>query len=340
MAQTEALMLVGLGFVLALILVFAFGRGVWSVSNRFAKRQRENDIPAEMMSLRADRDKLRAEHSVMRQRLEAINDSAKAKMATQTAEVSRHRNRVIGLTEDVNGKESELNSKMTEVENLTSQINELSQNIDEQQKISRDLATEIAEKAAKIKQLESENDSLRTELVEVQDRADRISANLDTATQENDGLKQEMAQAIALKAKPNAIKAADRDLITGFNFKDTDNSETLDQPNNPFDSVEEHKTKTVPVASAQGASTRNSRFNFDRPGSLKIERNLPSPVKPNDISKVVKEARRSLSDFSTKESKASPMAEGNGTSEGIISLAKRLRAMQAKSDEKIAKTLK
>jgi chromosome segregation ATPase len=345
MAQTEALMLVGLGFVLALLLVMAFGRGVWSLSNSFAKRQRDNDLPATMLSLQADRDRLRAEHAAMTRRLEAINESAKAAITTQTAEVARHRNRVVGLTEDINEKSVELTAKSDVVSNLNNQLQELADTLDLQQRAARDLTVDNAEKEVTIKRLEDEIESLKTEIVDSKRDTDRVTAQLEAALTEASALKQEMAQAVALNSRlarsvPVHAEKADLDFENPSSLP-----EKVDEaPDviNPFDEPATDTT-TVQVQSNPQVSpdgTRHGRYNFDKPSTIHFKRNPPPPVKQPDIKQVLQEARRDLIELANSNASEDQGMGNKRPAEGVISLAKRLRALQTKSDEKLTKTLK
>ncbi len=336
MAQTEALMLIGLGFVLALLLVMAFGRGVWSLSNNFAKRQRNRDLPAAMLSLEADRDRLRAENAAMASKLEVVSENAKASIASQTAEVARHRNRVVGLTEDINEKSAELHTKIDLADDLKVQLQDLGETLELQQRASRELTADNAEKEATIKQLESELGALRLEISDSKTDVDRLIAQLEDARSETAALKQEMAVAVSLSAR-YPRPAPERAPEHGHTFE----SDTADESVNPFEQP------AIPAANVQmrvetpepeSASRSVGRYNFDKPASIRMARPVPPPVRQPDIKEVLLEARRDLIDLA----RANPAGDAvqSGPTQGVISLAKRLRALQAKSDEKVSKTLK
>ena len=56
MSLTETLMLVALGFALALIIVMLVGRGVWSMAMRIGARRQSKQVPTMMLELQADRE--------------------------------------------------------------------------------------------------------------------------------------------------------------------------------------------------------------------------------------------------------------------------------------------
>jgi hypothetical protein len=328
MAQTEALMLIGLGFVLALLLVMAFGRGVWSLSNNFAKRQRSRDLPAAMLSLEADRDRLRAENAAMASKLEVVSENAKAAIASQTAEVARHRNRVVGLTEDINEKSVELHSKIDIADDLKVQLQDLGETLELQQRASRQMTADNVEKEAIIKRLESNIDSLKLEISDGKTALDRIEAQLEDARSETAALKQEMAEAVSHAARhPRPAP----ELVQQFEIKSENTAENpFEQPASPVQ-MRPRTPEPAPVS-------RAGRFNFDKPASIHLARPAPPPVKQPDIKEVLLEARRDLIDLA--RSNPAGDAGQSGPTQGVISLAKRLRALQAKSDEKVSKTLK
>jgi cell division protein FtsB len=144
MSKIEALMLVALGFLLALMLVFAFGRSIWTASNLYAKRQREKDMPAAMLELQAERDKLRADNARMARKLEVGTDAMSTKVVTQMAEVSRHRDRLLTLSEQAGKSDEEMSRVLSENSDLASQVSELTRELDAQHKVISQLQQERA----------------------------------------------------------------------------------------------------------------------------------------------------------------------------------------------------
>ena len=122
MSQTETLMLVVLGFALALLLALLFGRGMWNVAIALGARRNAKNVPVQMLELQADRDRLRAEHAMMARKLELRLEDIKARMTEQMAEVSRSRNRVQSLIQQMETSESILAIRDREVAALISQI--------------------------------------------------------------------------------------------------------------------------------------------------------------------------------------------------------------------------
>lgn len=122
MSLTETLMLVALGFALALLMVLLFGRSFWAIATSFGARRNAKNVPVQMLELQADRDRLRAEHAIMSRKLELRLEEIKARMTVQMAEVSRSRNRVQTLVEQLEISEATVASRDQEAAELTEQV--------------------------------------------------------------------------------------------------------------------------------------------------------------------------------------------------------------------------
>ena len=103
-----------------------------------------------MIELQTDRDRMRAEHAMMAKKLELRLGDIRMRMAEQTAEVSRHRNRFEILKQDLAKRDELLLERNAEIVTLRDEVN--------------DLENQVEEKDAEIKAL---NESL-VEVEEVQ----------------------------------------------------------------------------------------------------------------------------------------------------------------------------
>ena len=115
-------MVLALGAALTLIAVLLFGRVFWSMAMAAGARKRAKAVPMEMLALQADRDRLRAEHAMMARKLELRVDDIKTRMAEQMAEVSRNRNRVQNLAQDMERKDESIAGKDREITSLNTQL--------------------------------------------------------------------------------------------------------------------------------------------------------------------------------------------------------------------------
>ena len=122
MSQLETLMVFALGSALTLVVVLLFGRFFWGLAVAAAAKRKARMAPVEVLDAQAERDKLRAEHALMSRKLDLRLEDIKVRMAEQMAEVSRNRNRVQGLVEEIERKDESLRRKEQENVNLAAQV--------------------------------------------------------------------------------------------------------------------------------------------------------------------------------------------------------------------------
>lgn len=122
MSQIETLLVLALGSALTFVVVLLFGRFFWGLSVSAAAKRKVLLMPVEVLDAQAERDKLRAEHALMARKLDLRLEDIKVRMAEQMAEVSRNRNRVQGLIEDIERKDEIIRRKEQDNANLAAQI--------------------------------------------------------------------------------------------------------------------------------------------------------------------------------------------------------------------------
>ena len=164
MSQTETLMLVALGFALALLLALLFGRAFWNVAVALGARRNAKLVPVQMLELQADRDRLRAEHAMMSRKLELRLEDIKGRMTEQMAEVSRNRNRVQSLIQQLDEREAQLKTREQEVAVLTSHI-----------EINR---SELDTDATTLSRLVTENEAKDLEIAKLVQSASQLTLTL------------------------------------------------------------------------------------------------------------------------------------------------------------------
>ena len=185
MSQTETLMLVALGFVLALIVALLFGRAIWNVAIALGARRNAKNVPVQMLELQADRDRLRAEHAMMSRKLELRLEDIKARMTEQMAEVSRSRNRVQSLAQQLDERESTLSIRDREVAALSSQVELQRNELDTGASILSRLTTDNATKDIEIAKLSQTVSQLTLNLREKNGMVSRLSEELQTSLRNN-----------------------------------------------------------------------------------------------------------------------------------------------------------
>jgi DNA repair exonuclease SbcCD ATPase subunit len=127
-------MLLILGFAIAAFLGLIAGRIAWKLAFRLGARQAQRNMPSSMIELQTDRDRMRAEHAMMAKKLELRLGEIRMRMAEQTAEVSRHRNRFEILKQDVAKRDEMLLERNAEIVTLRDKVSYLEAKIEEKDK--------------------------------------------------------------------------------------------------------------------------------------------------------------------------------------------------------------
>jgi hypothetical protein len=135
MSQTETFLLFVLGFSLALFLALLFGRSLWALMGSWSNWRESNNAPAAMQALEAERDRLKAEKAMMAQKLEVTVGDVKMRMAEQTAEVSRNRNRMLGLEQTIVDRDSSIAKLEHKVATMEAEGRALQQQIENNVKV-------------------------------------------------------------------------------------------------------------------------------------------------------------------------------------------------------------
>ncbi len=125
MSQTETIMYVALGFVLATLVALFIGRAMWAVALRASKRRGERQHPSDLARAHADRDQLRAEYAMLSRKLELRLGDLKTRLAEQSAEVSRNRNRIEHLVAEVEARDAALAAAVADLDDAKAQVEPL-----------------------------------------------------------------------------------------------------------------------------------------------------------------------------------------------------------------------
>lgn len=94
---------------------------MWDWAIRLGANRSRSIVPANIVELQADRDRLRAEYAMLSRKLELRIDDLKTRNAEQTAEVSRNRNRIEALMEELGKHEKEGQTQGSEIKALRDQ---------------------------------------------------------------------------------------------------------------------------------------------------------------------------------------------------------------------------
>ncbi len=211
MSQIETIMLVALGFVVAALLALVGSRVLWSTAVRLGKRRTERSAPATIAALQAERDQLRAEHAMLSRKLELRLEDLKTRLAEQTAEVSRNRNRIDHLVKEVEARDgivaerdtglAELKQQMEPLEielaTRTHAIQQLKEQLRDRDEELGDITRQHSELEKQVAERDREIAALRKEL-EHRPAAAEISSEAKTAQSR---LQQQISELTSLSAK-------------------------------------------------------------------------------------------------------------------------------------------
>jgi archaellum component FlaC len=153
MAQFETIMLVALGFVVALLIGLVVVRGVWSYAVGLGKRRSERRAPSHIAELKADRDRLKAEFAMQGRRLQLRLDDLKTRMAEQMAEASRNRNRMELMAAELTRRDEEIARHKSEVEALQAQAGTFERELAQRTEMTQAARDELRNKEAEIAEL-------------------------------------------------------------------------------------------------------------------------------------------------------------------------------------------
>ena len=178
----ESIMYIGIGFLIAGLLVIGVIPLVHARAVRLTMRRLEADNPLSMAEIAAEKDQLRAEFAMAMSRLEMTVEQLKAKTTNQLTEIAKN-------SEAIGRIKFELSEKTAALLALEAKENQLSD----------DLAatrSELAEKTAALEQAESALASAQSELTQV-------TASFNDSSVAAGGPRVEL---VALRAQAEALK--------------------------------------------------------------------------------------------------------------------------------------
>jgi chromosome segregation ATPase len=191
----EPIMFIGIGFLVAGLLVIGAIPMVHARAVRLTQRRLEAMTPMSMAEIHADKDQLRAEFAMSTRRLEMSVDQMKAKTSSQLAEIGKKSEAVGRLKLELGEKAAALLGAEAKVNSLTEELantrNELEAKIGALQETERKLADRTAEVARFIAQLSDSTilaDSQRVELVTLQAQAEVFRGQIEGYEKEIRGL--------------------------------------------------------------------------------------------------------------------------------------------------------
>ncbi len=181
----EPIMFIGIGFLIAGLLLIGAIPMVHARAVRLTHRRLEAMTPMSMAEIHADKDQLRAEFAMSTRRLEMSVDQMKAKTSSQLAEIGKKSEAVGRLKLELGEKAAALLGAEAKVNSLAEELqatqSELAAKAGASQETERKLADRTAELARSPRQLNDSSmkaDSQRVELVTLQAQAEVLKGQV------------------------------------------------------------------------------------------------------------------------------------------------------------------
>ncbi len=159
-------MLVLLGLTLAVLAALLAGRLVWSSARRVQRWRERRARPDELAALRAERDRLKAEHAILARRMEMKLSELKARFVQQEADVSRARNRIGVLAEKLDDAAGVIKARDGEISELKAGIAALEDELEKRTQALHGAREKLREREEAINTLREETARLQKEIAE------------------------------------------------------------------------------------------------------------------------------------------------------------------------------
>jgi chromosome segregation ATPase len=187
----EPIMFIGIGFLLAGLLVIGAIPMVHARAVRLTQRRLEAMTPMSMAEIHADKDQLRAEFAMSTRRLEMSVDQMKAKTSSQLAEIGKKSEAVGRLKLELGEKAAALLGAEAKVNSLTEELQSTRTELATKTAVSQETERKLAERTAELARFTSQlndssmkSDSRRVEFVTLQAQAEVLKGQIESYQQE------------------------------------------------------------------------------------------------------------------------------------------------------------
>jgi chromosome segregation ATPase len=209
----EPIMFIGIGFLVAGLLVIGAIPMVHARAVRLTQRRLEAMTPMSMAEIHADKDQLRAEFAMSTRRLEMSVDQMKAKTSSQLAEIGKKSEAVGRLKLELGekaaallGAEAKVNSLTEEMQNAQSELAAKTETLQQTERKLAETAAEVLRLSSQLNDSTMRADSQRVELVTLQAQAEMLKGQIEGNEQEIKSLQGR------LEAQTANLEAANRQL--------------------------------------------------------------------------------------------------------------------------------
>jgi hypothetical protein len=331
------LMLVALGFAVASLLALVIARGLWSFAKRLHRRRMRAEIPHTIATLKAERDSLLADHAMQVRKTEVRLAEMKARLAEQSAEVARHRNRFELIAKAAADREAGFKAREEEARELRDQLGPLEAELAKRTMANQSLAEQLRQREETIARLTREISDLK-EIVSEQE--------LELAEYER---KQPLAVSPPIFAAADRTGAHERlahrvDDLAALSREIAEQREQLARERDELAALRQ-SSATTGAAGAEAEQISDAAQAIEDRGR-EIEEKLAAAERESIALASELESLDQISPEKTFESLGgadampdSPVAEGEAEEEGprsrpagnVVSLAARIRALQRDS---------
>jgi chromosome segregation ATPase len=181
----EPIMFIGIGFLVAGLLVIGAIPMVHARAVRLTHRRLEAMTPMSMAEIHADKDQLRAEFAMSTRRLEMSVDQMKAKTSSQLAEIGKKSEAVGRLKLELGekaaallGAEAKVNSLSEELQGTQSELAAKTTALQETERKLADTTAELARFTSQLNDSTMKADSQRVELITLQAQAEVLKGQI------------------------------------------------------------------------------------------------------------------------------------------------------------------
>ena len=192
MIQLETILWFGLGFAVASLIALFLGRAAWRSGVRLGARRMVRKVPGTVSELQTERDSMRAENAMMARKLDVRMGEMKARLAEQTAEVSRHRNRIEVLVTDLARREKLDESNRAEIARLLDRIAAFEGDINQRAETVQLAVENLRTRDSEINQQADQIAALKSRIWKIQAKNQPIEDRLTEAGEESDKLAAEI----------------------------------------------------------------------------------------------------------------------------------------------------
>src|ERR1700722_13747703 len=187
----EPIMFIGIGFLVAGLLVIGAIPMVHARAVRLTQRRLQAMTPMSMAEIHADKDQLRAEFAMSTRRLEMSVDQMKAKTSSQLAEIGKKSEAVGRLKLELGekaaallGAEAKVNSLTEEMQSIQNELALKTAALQEAERVIAERTTELAGFTTQYNDSSMKADSQRVELVTLQAQTEMLKGQIESYEQE------------------------------------------------------------------------------------------------------------------------------------------------------------